>query len=270
MRKSFWGRTISVLLVSALAAGLMTACDRHEVSLDRDLTDSSGALPNGSLTQQLCKNFTAPAIDEEIVVLKIKDRGEVKIKLFPEETPNGVENFKTLVNNGYYDELIFHRVVDDFVVQGGDPTGTGYYGDDCWKKGGFAQTISGNLNHVTGAVAYAIGKDKLNKSQFYVVTGKGWTDDDFDLYTKYGYTFNNKAMDLYKVWGGQPTLDGGYEIFGQVFDGLEVFLEIQKVEVDSNYKPKKQVVIEKAEVVKYDGSPVTWLNNKGVTPEGVA
>ena len=252
MRKSFLLRSAAVLLCGALASGTLSACERKQVELDD--------------VQVI--NFTAPQIGEEIVVLTIRDYGEVKIKLFPEETPTGVENFTTLVRNGYYDELIFHRVVQDFVIQTGDPKGNGTGGDDCWGTGGFVQTISNRLCHVTGAVAYATASDKLNNSQFYIVTGTEATPELFtDLSQKYGKNFAPNVKDLYYTWGGQPYLDNDYEIFGQVFDGLDICLELQNVSVDSNYKPKSQIVLEKAEGVPYDGSEIPWLNWEGKAPD---
>ena len=252
MRKPFLAKAAAVLLSGALAAGTLSACERKQVVLD---------------DAQII-NFTAPEVGEEIVVLTIQDYGDVKIKLFPEETPSGVENFTTLVKNGFYDELIFHRVVKDFVIQGGDPKGNGTGGVDCWGNSGFAQTISNKLCHFTGAVAYATASDKLNNSQFYIVTGAEVTADQFtSLSQYYGKAFSNNVQDLYYTWGGQPYLDNDYEIFGQVFDGLDICLEIQNVNVDSNNKPKSQVVIEKAEVIEYDGSEISWLNWQGETQE---
>ena len=191
--------------------------------------------------------------------------GDVKIKLFPEETPKGVENFKKLVESGFYDELIFHRVVDSFVIQGGDPRGNGTGGVDAWGSNtGFEQTISGRLCHVTGAVAYAIGQDKLNKSQFYIVTGQEITSDYLQqLRDAAGISLSPELTQLYQNAGGQPFLDGGYEVFGQVFDGLEHCLAIQKVAVDGEQKPKTPVVIEKAIITEYDGTVPHWYNAAG-------
>ena len=248
MRKHRISRPICLLASCVLAAGCMIGCDQKTPQLE----------------DEKILNFTAPAKDEEIVVLTIKDYGEVKIKLFPEECEKGVENFKKLVEKGFYDELIFHRVVNDFVIQGGDPKGNGTGGEDAWGGNGFAQTISPNLQHYTGAVAYAIGPDKLNKSQFYIVTGEAISDDYFkQMSATYGKTFSEQVQKMYKLMGGQPFLDNGYEVFGQVFDGLEHCLAIQEVEVNSNDKPKSPVVIEKAEIVKYDGAAVEWMDLNG-------
>ncbi len=247
MRKQRLQRIAAAALCCALTVPMLCACNKEVV-----------------LENQKILNFTAPEQGEEIVVMTIKDYGDVKIKLFAEECPEGVENFKALVESGYYDELIFHRVIDDFVIQGGDPKGDGTGGVDANGTDGFSQTISPSLQHYAGALAYAVGQDQLNASQFYIVTGMK-TDATFfeQMKATYGLTYSGPVMDMYKQMGGRPDLDGGYEIFGQVFDGLEHCLAIQKVPVDGNDKPKSQVVIEKAVVVEYDGSGVDYLDYNG-------
>lgn len=261
MRKQDLRRASAVLLCGAML--LSTGCKQKTVTLES--TDYTDQVTGQSVSASDVVNFTLPQKGEEIVVLTIKDYGDVKIKLFPEETPKGVENFKKLVESGFYDELIFHRVVDSFVIQGGDPKGNGTGGVDAWGSDtGFAQTISGHLCHVTGAVAYAIGQDKMNKSQFYIVTGEEVTPDYLQqLRDAAGITLSPELSQLYQTAGGAPFLDGGYEVFGQVFDGLEHCLAIQKVAVDANSKPKTPVVIEKAVVTEYDGAVPHWYNAAG-------
>lgn len=259
MLKQFFVKAAAAMMCAA-AIGLLTSCEQKTVELDSEAyTEQTIGAADG------VRNFELPEIGEEIVVLTIKDYGDVKIRLFPDETPKGTENFKKLVESGFYDEMIFHRVVDGFVIQGGDPKGNGSGGVDAWgSTEGFEQTISNHLCHVTGAVAYAIGSDKLNKSQFYIVTGQELDTDYFaKLRTQYLLTYTPSIEEMYLRTGGQPILDGEYEVFGQVFDGLEYCLEIQKVAVDAKQKPKSAVVIEKAEIVEYDGAAPHWLNAAG-------
>lgn len=266
-------------LCSVMLVFVLTACEQKQVSLDEPAV-SSGSEPDGADSASSgpislkvgagIENYKLPEIGEEIVVMTIKNYGDVKIRLFPDETEKGAENFKTLVQNGFYDELIFHRVVDGFVIQGGDPKGNGTGGVDAWgSETGFEQTISNHLYHVPGAVAYAIGQDKLNKSQFYIVTGEAATSEFFEMLRDYyGVTFTPEIEELYYQTGGQPYLDGGYEIFGQVFDGLEHCLAIQKVPVNSETsKPMEAVVIEKAVVTAYDGAEPHWLSSSGAELE---
>lgn len=243
-----------IRLTGALcAAGLLFAlsgCKQKQVVLDNEQIS----------------NFTMPEIGEDIAVLTIKDYGEVKIRLFPEETQKGVENFEALVKQGFYDELIFHRIEKDFVIQGGDPKGNGSGFTDSFGGSGFEQTIASSLHHFTGAVAYATASDKLNGCQFYIVTGEPVNADYFSLLAEQtggAKQFSPRVQQLYEQFGGQPFLDGDYEVFGQVFDGLDICLRLQNVPVDENSKPRTQVVIEKAEIVPYDGAVPHWLNAAG-------
>ncbi len=255
MPKHWYIKAAALLISGAAALCALTACERNQIELDNETI----------------RNFTPPQQGEDIVVLTIRDYGDVKIKLFPDATPKGVENFTTLVKNGFYDELIFHRIIENFMVQGGDPKGNGTGGVDAWgSENGFEQTISPDLHHFTGAVAYAIGSDKLNKSQFYIVTGNLCDDNYFEmLSSQAGLTYSGAVKALYGQVGGYPSLDGGYEIFGQVFDGMDHILEMQKVATDGNDKPKSQIQIEKAEVIPYDGTAPNWLSFDGqpVSPQ---
>lgn len=205
-------------------------------------------------------NYTMPEVGEEIAVVTFKDYGTVKIKLFPEQAPKGVENFVTHAKAGYYDETIIHRVVPDFVIQGGDPKGNGTGGSSIWDED-FDVEASENLRHFTGAVAYARPQYGGNSSQFYFVTSpdpeSNCSDESFKYYSKQGMDFPNNVRAKYKEVGGAPSLDGGYTVFGQVFEGLDVVLEINKVETgfssEQSEKPKKQVLIEKIEIIPYEG-----------------
>ena len=205
-------------------------------------------------------NFTAPKEGETIVSMKLKGYdGEVKIKLFPEYADQGVENFITLAKQGYYNGLTFHRVIKDFMIQGGDPKGDGTGGESIYDKG-FDGGTDPHLIHAAGAVAYAnSGSTASNGSQFYIVTGEVYGKDEIDELKSYGYAFTENEEKVYSTYGGAPWLDGNYTVFGQVFDGLDIVFDIQDVEVDeSTSKPKKDVVIESMTVSEYKGGDVRW------------
>ena len=217
------------------------------------------------------KNFIQPKKGEEIAVITIKDYGDIKIKLFEDEAPLAVKNFKALAEDRFYDELIIHRVQKDSVIQGGDPKGDGTGGksvtfdskDNIVKNDegnivytdkGFNQEISDNLLNFTGAVGYATDYTSMNKSQFYILsTKKGEVDDDYFKLLKKDYKklFADNVVEKYKEVGGEPYFDGSYTIFGQVFEGMEVVERINEVKVNSSYKPNEQIMIEKVEIVKY-------------------
>ena len=93
----------------------------------------------------MLKQKEMPAVGEKIAVIKT-DKGDIKVRLFPEEAPKAVENFVTHAENGYYDGLIFHRVIKDFMIQGGGPKGTGTGGESIWGKP-FADEFSSELHN---------------------------------------------------------------------------------------------------------------------------
>ncbi|MDE5763699.1 MAG: peptidylprolyl isomerase [Ruminococcus sp.] len=205
-------------------------------------------------------NFTPPTADDDIVIMNIRDYGTVKFRLFPEYAPAGVENFVEHAKEGYYDGLTFHRVINNFMIQGGDPNGNGTGGESIWG-GKFDGGTSFNLIHAAGALAYAnSGSTATNGSQFYIVTGEVYDDTALDNLKSSGYSLTDKAAEIYRTAGGTPFLDGSYTVFGQVIDGLDVVFEIQKTETDTtNDKPVEDVVIDSVTVEKYDGSDVKWF-----------
>ena len=227
------------------------------------ITDYDGYDPQAQpetlpVEQVPVKNFTEPEIGDKIVSMTIKDYGEVKIRLFPEYADKGVENFLGLAEQGYYDGLTFHRIINDFMIQGGDPEGTGRGGESIWG-GEFDGGTDAHLIHCAGAVAYAnSGSTSTNGSQFYIVTGEVYDDESLGTYERYGYSFTDEAKQIYETNGGTPFLDGAYTVFGQVYDGLDVIFEVQQVTTDEGDKPFEDVIIESMRVGEYDGSGVKW------------
>ncbi len=225
-----------------------------------------------------------PAAGEEVAVLQTS-MGTIKARLFPKAAPKTVENFKGLIRKGYYNGLIFHRVMKNFMIQGGDPTGTGTGGQSIWGSG-FADEFNANLVNLRGSLAMANSGANTNGSQFFI-NQKGpadsttWTQFDslfnqlkgYDKSTwpqiaQQNYTIldTSKLTDaykkLYEKQGGNPSLDGaynafdpprGHSVFGQVYEGLEVVDKIAAVAVNSESKPTKDVKIVKATLEKYKG-----------------
>ncbi|MBR2283367.1 MAG: peptidylprolyl isomerase [Ruminococcus sp.] len=223
---------------------------------DYDYTEPTEAPPENVPVA----NFTAPETDEKIIALDIRDYGTVRIKLFPEYAPDGVENFIGLAEQGYYDGLTFHRIISDFMIQGGDPEGTGMGGESVWG-GSFDGGTDAHLIHAAGALSYAnSGSTSTNGSQFFIVTGNVYTSEQLDELASMGYNVSENAAEVYSTAGGAPWLDGGYTVFGQVFDGLDVVFRVQNAETDGNDKPLEDVVIDSVRVESYsgDGSDVKW------------
>lgn len=206
------------------------------------------------------QNFTAPKEGETIVTMKLEGYDQpVKFKLFPEYADKGVENFIELAKKGYYDGLTFHRVIKDFMIQGGDPEANGMGGESVWG-GNFDGGTDPHLIHAAGALAYAnSGSTATNGSQFYIVTGEVYSDDEIAELQSYGYGLTDSQIEIYSTAGGVPWLDGGYTVFGQVFDGLDVIFDVQNVDTDDNDKPNKDVKIESMTVEEYGGEPVRFL-----------
>lgn len=241
-----FGKIAAIALSLSLSAALFTGCGNDE--------DSTAKNDSGSVV-----NFTPPKEGEDIIVMTIKDHGDIKIKLFPEQAEKGVENFKGLAEKGYYDGLTFHRVIDEFMIQGGDPLGNGTGGESLWG-GKFDGGTSDKLTHVAGAVAYAnSGATSTNGSQFYIVTGSVYDEKSIDAMAEsYKMKMSDEVKKLYTTLGGTPWLDGGYTIFGQVFEGLDIVFDLQKAQTDQNDKPLEDIVIEKVSVEKYDGGDVRF------------
>lgn len=265
-------KKIAALAVSAAVITVLAGCRGESATLDElmgnDRTqDTTSAAANEAEIQWLpdveIHNFDMPEIGEKIAVITVKDYGVIKIKLFPEDAPKGVENFVGLAEMNYYDEIIFHRVIQNFMIQGGDPRGDGTGGKSVWGEA-FDGETSENLYHFTGAVAYAHpGNSFTNSSQFYIVnTPDGYLESTCAEYYSYSsgqYNWPANVVEKYNEVGGVPFLDGGYTVFGQVFEGMDVVRAIAAVETDQDPnsltqdKPLTQVVMESVRIEEYTG-----------------
>jgi len=263
-------KVLAGVMCMLMAAGTLTSCGKEQKETSgtatNDTTQASTAEDTAAATTEAATvenvdiaNFTPPKKGDTIIVMKIKDYGTVKFRLFPEYADKGVENFVELAKKGYYDGLKFHRVIKDFMIQGGDPLGTGMGGESIWGEK-FDGGTDPHLIHVAGALAYAnSGGTNTDGSQFYVVTGTVPKDDDFEYYSQNGLNFSDNAKEQYKKVGGAPWLDGNYTVFGQVIDGLDVIFKIQNVSVDANSSmPYKDVIMESVTVGEYNGEDIHW------------
>jgi peptidyl-prolyl cis-trans isomerase B (cyclophilin B) len=142
------------------------------------------------------------------------NHGPIAVELYDDDAPKTVENFVSLARKGFYDGVIFHRVIPDFMIQGGDPTGTG--------SGGPGYTFEDEFNDhgvVRGALAMANAGPNTNGSQFFVVTADAC-----------------------------PWLDGKHTVFGHVTGGMEVVDAISALQTDGRDRPREDVVIERVEL----------------------
>lgn len=194
--------------------------------------------------------------------------GDIKVWFFPKYAPKAVENFTTHAKEKYYDGIIFHRVINNFMIQGGDPTGTGMGGESIWGKE-FENEVSLNLRSFRGALCMANAGADTNGSQFYIVQNpdigeemkaqfeaikkdgsQTYSEDNGNKITL-GEAFPDKVIEEYEKNGGYPSLDMGYTIFGQVYEGMDVVDKIAAVETDASDKPKTEVVIKSIDVGTY-------------------
>lgn len=190
------------------------------------------------------KQFEKPDENDIIAVIKT-NMGDISVKLFPEEAPKAVENFTTHAKEGYYDGLIFHRVIKDFMIQGGDPMGTGMGGQSIWGSP-FEDEFDMTLRNFKGALSMANAGPNTNGSQFFIVQASDVSDGLVDqMRSLENQGFPKDVTDTYIEKGGTPWLDFKHTVFGQVFDGLDVVDNIAATPVGADDKPIEDVVIQK-------------------------
>ncbi len=170
--------------------------------------------------------------------------GDIKVKLFPMEAPKTVENFITHSKNGYYNGLIFHRVIKDFMIQGGDPTGTGMGGESIFGHS-FEDEFSAKLHNLKGALSMANAGPNTNGSQFFIVQADNVPENMLSQMKEMTDSFPADTVNAYAEIGGTPWLDFRHTVFGQVVEGIEVVDAIANVQVGQADKPIDDVVIEK-------------------------
>lgn len=200
----------------------------------------------------MASQLSMPQKGDMIATMKT-NRGTIKIKLFPEQCPKTVENFTTHAKNGYYEGVIFHRVINDFMIQGGDPTGTGRGGESIWSHS-FEDEFDLELHNLRGALSMANAGPGTNGSQFFIVQAGSVDGNLMGQMEMIGEKmFPTGCIEDYKKVGGTPWLDFKHTVFGQVYDGMDVVDEIAKTKVDLMDKPFDDVVIEKIEIGEFEG-----------------
>lgn len=236
-------KTILRLAGLALAAALLLAgCG------------DGGILPGGvnrPAVESSELQFTGPAEGDTIAIFDTS-QGEIRAVLYPDKAPMAVENFVGLAQQGYYDNTVFHRVVQDFVVQGGDGTGTGTGGTSIWKGNPYPMEYTDSLHHYAGALCAAFSPDSSvsGLSQFYFVEARpGLSDEQKTQLSDAG--FRQEVIDAYTAAGGLPYLDGTDTVFGQVYQGMSVVDEIAGAAVDENSRPTEDVVLRSVTIETY-------------------
>jgi cyclophilin family peptidyl-prolyl cis-trans isomerase len=172
------------------------------------------------LTQERGTMDSTKTNDSVAVAVFKTNMGSFEIELYSNKTPRTVENFTGLVEKGYYNGIIFHRVIDGFMIQGGDPTGTGRGGQSLWGKP-FKDEFDPSLRHDSpGVLSMANAGPNTNGSQFFITLA------------------------------ATPWLDGKHSVFGKVIQGFDVVAEIGKVQTGANDKPAKDIIMEEVRIEK--------------------
>lgn len=228
-----------------------TTTNSEATSVNSEATTVMTAKENYGLEQ-----LSMPKKGEEIAVMTTS-MGTIKMRLFPSVAPKAVENFTTHAKDKYYDGKIFHRVINDFMIQGGDPDGTGMGGESIWGKP-FEDEFSTDYHNIRGALSMANSGENTNGSQFFIVQAKDLDDEwipemekvNTDEKTK--GLFAPEVVAAYKGEGGTPWLDYKHTVFGYVFEGMDVVDAIAKSDANEEGKPAKDITIDKIEIIKYE------------------
>lgn len=182
-----------------------------------------------------------PAANETTAVMHT-NMGDIAIRLFPDHAPKAVENFVTHAKNGYYDGIVFHRVIKDFMIQGGDPTATGCGGESIWGEN-FKDEFTPELHNLRGALSMANAGPGTNGSQFFIVQANSVHPNFISQMKELPDYFPAEAVEAYAQVGGTPHLDYHHTVFGQVYEGMDVVDAIASVATNHSDKPLEDVTI---------------------------
>lgn len=235
IKKRYIAIIICILIIVAVGVGLVIWNNKQEETTDKSdkqtVQDNKDNKVNNEDNEKNKENedMNDESAQNPIVTMKIENYGTVKIELYPKIAPNTVKNFISLINEKYYNGLTFHRVVDGFMIQGGDKTGTGSGETDFTIPGEFSvNNFSNNLTHAKGVISMAR------------------RDYNIEGLREKGY--DSAADQFFIMLEDNRGLDGLYAAFGKVTDGIEVIEKIGKVQTDANDKPVTDVIIESVTV----------------------
>lgn len=284
---------IQKLLAAGLALAMLAGCAGGGGSSSQSPADAPGSQPepqSQSTSQQGGGDMSNPQFaqaDGPVAVIKTT-MGDITVQLYPKQAPKAVENFITHAKDGYYNGIIFHRVIKDFMIQGGDPTGTGRGGESIWGES-FEDEFSPELHNFRGALSMANSGTNTNGSQFFIVQCSEPLTDQVAMDYMFQWTVNQyqwqlntapqaeaqalmdqlnqkltefqqnglpqelldeyqPAVQRYKEVGGTPHLDYKHTVFGQVTRGMDIVDAIAAVATDGSDKPLEEVSIVSVEI----------------------
>lgn len=186
--------------------------------------------------------LTNEVLEDEKSVVMETSLGDIRFKLFPKYAPKAVENFLAHAKNGYYEGVIFHRIIKDFMIQGGDPQGTGMGGESTWG-GTFEDEFSMKLFNLRGALSMANAGPGTNGSQFFIVEAKKIDSRLEEQMAQAGYP--KEMIEAYMKNGGTPWLDHKHTVFGHVIEGMETVVQMAAAKTGKGDKPVEDILIKK-------------------------
>ncbi|HEY2421298.1 MAG TPA: peptidylprolyl isomerase [Neobacillus sp.] len=246
MRKIYlvWATILIVLLALSACGTSKNSNNSNSKSVVAKTEQKEGSQ---KVTNTVYPQLSTVVSEKEKLVEMDTSMGTIKIKLFPEYAPKAVENFVNHSENGYYDGLIFHRVIQDFMIQGGDPNGNGTGGESIYGKP-FVDEFSNNLFNLRGALSMANSGANTNGSQFFIVQKSSLDPQMKAKMEEAGYP--KEIIQAYEDTGGTPWLDQVHTVFGQVIEGMDVVDKIANAEKDSKDKPLEDITIKAIKVLK--------------------
>jgi peptidyl-prolyl cis-trans isomerase B (cyclophilin B) len=246
MRKK-WQILFALLTVVLVLAACGTSSKKEETKPKTAAPKTEQKEGDNKVTNEVYPQLSTEVAENEKLVEMETSMGNIKIKLFPEYAPKAVENFVKHSEDGYYDGLIFHRVIKDFMIQGGDPNGNGTGGESIWGKP-FEDEFSRNLYNLHGALSMANSGSNTNGSQFFIVQSTSLDPSMKSQMEQAG--FPKEIIEAYDKNGGTPWLDHKHTVFGQVIEGMDIVDKIADTPVGAQDKPEKDVIIKKIKVLK--------------------
>ena len=275
---------IGIVIMLIISLFLLTGCNENEENVNNVATTTSktneSSEKSNNQSQKESDNtqneidlekfdyktaaenqMSMPKEGETVAIIKVKGFGEMKVKFFEKVAPKAVENFTTHAKNGYYNGVTFHRVINEFMIQGGDPTGTGFNGESIWGTG-FGTEIAPELVPYRGSLCMAMSSQPNSIGSQFFITQANYSQNMENMLKSGGYP--NGLLEQYKDYGGYLSLYLQYTVFGQVYEGLDVLDKIAAVKTGSvplvidgvNYgnqddKPLEDVIIENIEITTY-------------------
>ena len=187
----------------------------------------------------------------DTIVTIVTDLGTIRAVILDDLVPATAANFISLAESGYYDGMIIHKVIKDFVMQLGDKTLKGD-GGDSFTGTGVAPHFRDDLHSYTGSLGMVAYPDGLEYSQFFIIAGSTVSDEYITAMQQAGYS--QDVIDSFKKVGGQPGFDYVYTVFGQVYEGMDIVTEITSQATDKYNRPTKDMLVKTVSISTYSDS----------------